>query len=134
MSKKYGALAKELVKALGGKENINHVYHCQTRLRFTLANEKIVDDDVVGKIEGVVKVVRNAGVYQVVIGVHVGDVFEEVEKLVDISDSKTTAPNAEKGNIFETIVNFVAGVFQPVIPALSGAGMVKALCCNECNI
>lgn len=125
MSKKYEALAKELVKDLGGKENINQVYHCQTRLRFTLANEKIVDGDVVGNIEGVVKVVRNAGVYQVVIGVHVADVFEEVEKLVDIKDS--AAPKAEKGNLFETIVNFVAGVFQPVIPALSGAGMVKAL-------
>ncbi|WP_320987778.1 glucose PTS transporter subunit IIA, partial [Hungatella sp.] len=66
--------------------------------------------------------------YQVVIGTHVADVFEEIEKLVDVRKDKEDAEAAgEKQNAFTKIIDFVAGVFQPVIPALSGAGMVKAL-------
>lgn len=127
VSKKYTSLAQEIVKSLGGKSNIQDAYHCQTRLRFKLADETIVDDDQVRAIDGVLKVVRNAGVYQVVIGTHVADVFQEVEKFVDIKKDAGEAAPEEKKNIFETIIDFVAGVFQPVIPALSGAGMVKAL-------
>lgn len=127
VSKKYTSLAKEIVKSLGGKSNIQDAYHCQTRLRFKLADETMVDDDQVRAIDGVLKVVRNAGVYQVVIGTHVADVFEEVEKFVDIKKDAGEAAPEEKKNVFETIIDFVAGVFQPVIPALSGAGMVKAL-------
>lgn len=127
VSKKYTSLAKEIVKSLGGKSNIQDAYHCQTRLRFKLADETMVDDDKVKAIDGVLKVVRNAGVYQVVIGTHVADVFEEVEKFVDIKKDAEEAAPEEKKNVFETIIDFVAGVFQPVIPALSGAGMVKAL-------
>lgn len=123
---KYAGLAEELVKTLGGNENIKDVYHCQTRLRFLLADESRVDDQAVGAIDGVVKAIRNAGVYQVVIGTHVADVFEEVEKLVTIKKGKG-AENKEKIKVFESVIAFVAGVFQPVIPALSGAGMVKAL-------
>lgn len=127
VSKKYTSLAQEIVKSLGGKSNIQDAYHCQTRLRFKLADETMVDDDQVRAIDGVLKVVRNAGVYQVVIGTHVADVFEEVEKFVDIKKDAGETASEEKKNVFETIIDFVAGVFQPVIPALSGAGMVKAL-------
>ncbi len=125
MSKKYESLAAEIVKNIGGKENISNAFHCQTRLRFTLKDESGIDDKKVESIDGVQKVIRNAGVYQVVIGTHVADVFEEVEKLVDINPN-TEAPKAKK-NVAETIIDFVAAVFQPIIPALSGAGMVKAL-------
>lgn len=124
MSKKYEKLAEALVQRLGGKGNIEDVYHCQTRLRFKLTDESKIDDEFVSDIEGVVKVIRNAGVYQVIIGTHVAEVFEEVEKLVDIKEGTTVKG---KKKIFEVIIDFVAGVFQPVIHALSGAGMVKAL-------
>ncbi|MDO4649013.1 MAG: beta-glucoside-specific PTS transporter subunit IIABC [Eubacteriales bacterium] len=125
MSKKHESLAKEIVAAIGGKENVTNAFHCQTRLRFTLKDEKSLDDKKAESIDGVQKVIRNAGVYQVVIGTHVADVFEEVEKLVDIKSSEP-AP-AVKKNAAEAVIDFVAAVFQPVIPALSGAGMVKAL-------
>lgn len=127
MSKKYENLAKELVKKLGGKSNIEDVYHCQTRLRFKLVEESKVDTQVVGAIDGVVKVIQNAGSYQVVIGTHVAEVFEEVEKLIDLQKDDRKKMSEEKKSVVEVIIDFVAGVFQPVIPALSGAGMVKAL-------
>lgn len=128
MSRKYEKLASEIIEKVGGKENVNDVYHCQTRLRFKLADEEKADDKSLEETDGVAKAIRNAGVYQVVIGTHVADVFEEVEKLVDTGKTKGTPETAEeKQNLFERIIDFVAGVFQPVIPALSGAGMVKAL-------
>lgn len=128
MSRKYEKLAGEIVEKVGGKENVNDVYHCQTRLRFKLADEKKADDKALEGTDGVAKVIRNAGVYQVVIGTHVADVFEEVERLVDTGKGKGSAEAAEeKQNAFAKVIDFVAGVFQPVIPALSGAGMVKAL-------
>lgn len=125
MSKKYQSLARDIVKELGGKENITEAYHCQTRLRFKLVDETKVDVAALEALDGVTKYIFNAGVHQVVIGTHVKDVFEEVEKNVDVSASGETS--GEKKGIMTTIIEFVAGTFQPVIPALSGAGMVKAV-------
>lgn len=126
MSKKYEQLAHDIVEKVGGKGNINHVYHCQTRLRFTLADESKADTNALEAMDGVAKVILNAGVYQIVIGTHVKDVFEEIEPLVDRNDHKDQKP-AEKKNPLTVVIDFVAGTFQPVIPALSGAGMVKAV-------
>ncbi len=126
MSKKYEALAQGIIKNVGGKQNVKDVYHCQTRLRFKLAEEEKADQDALEAMDGVAKVIINAGVYQVVIGTHVADVYEEVEKLVDIKKD-TSEEQGEKKGVFNTIIDFVAGTFQPIIPALSGAGMVKAI-------
>ena len=60
MSRKYEKLAAEIVKNVGGKENINDVYHCQTRLRFKLADEEKADDRRLEETDGVAKVIRNA--------------------------------------------------------------------------
>ena len=125
MSKKYESLARSIVKYVGGDHNINNVYHCQTRLRFTLADESQADTATIEKLDGVTKVMINAGVYQVVIGTHVADVFEEIEKLVNITEG--SSHKDEKKSIPNAIIDFVAGTFQPIIPALSGAGMVKAV-------
>lgn len=127
MSKEYESLAKSIVELVGGKGNVNDVYHCQTRLRFKLADESKADQAKLEDLDGVTKVLINAGVYQVVIGTHVADVFEEIEKFVDIKRSSGEAETEEKKNIIEALIDFVAGTFQPIIPALSGAGMVKAV-------
>lgn len=126
MSQKYNSLAQTIVKLVGGKENINEVYHCVTRLRFKLANEQKADIKALEETDGVTKVIQNAGVFQVVIGTHVSEVFEEVEKYVDVNSQKMGETTEKKG-IINTVIEFVAGTFQPVIPALSGAGMVKAV-------
>ena len=124
MSKEYQTLATQIIALVGGKENVANVYHCQTRLRFTLVDNLKADTEALEKLDGVTKVIINAGQYQIVIGTRVADVFEEIEKLVEISQDTTTQ---EKKGIFDTIIDFVAGTFQPIIPALSGAGMVKAV-------
>jgi PTS system beta-glucosides-specific IIC component len=126
MSKKYEQLAKEIVQQLGGKENITDAYHCQTRLRFKVADESKLNKDKLEELDGVTKYIHNAGVHQVVIGTHVKDVFEEVEKNIDVQTSNDNGSTEKKG-LVATVIDFVSGTFQPVIPALSGAGMVKAV-------
>ena len=125
MSKKYEGLAHAIVEKLGGKTNIIEGYHCQTRLRFKVVDETKIDIEGLESLEGVTKYIFNAGVHQVVIGTHVKDVFEEIEKIIELNP--TNDGQAEKKGILTAIIEFVAGTFQPVIPALSGAGMVKAV-------
>ncbi len=128
MAKKYRSLAEEIVKLVDGKDNISDAYHCQTRLRFKLRDESRAGDETLKNLDGVASVIRNAGVYQVVIGTHVADVFEEVAEVADLKSKGTSAEESgEKKGILNTVIDFVAGVFQPIIPALSGAGMVKAV-------
>lgn len=126
MSQKYEGLALKIVELVGGKDNVQHVYHCQTRLRFQLADESKADQDALNAMDEVARCLISGGVFQVVIGTHVKDVFEEVEKIVGPMDDKNVKP-AEKKGILETVIDFVSGTFQPIIPALSGAGMVKAV-------
>lgn len=126
MSKKYESLAQEIIKKVGGSDNINDVYHCQTRLRFKLADEKKVNEKDLNNMDGVATALFSGGVFQVVIGTHVKEVFEEIEKSVQIK-SNNSKESGEKKGIITTVIDFVSGTFQPVIPALSGAGMVKAV-------
>jgi PTS system beta-glucosides-specific IIC component len=130
MSKQYEKLASEILDYVGGAGNVNDVYHCQTRLRFKLNDENKANKEAIEKLEGVAKVIINGGVFQVVIGPHVKSVFEEIEKNVETKSAKgenRATKAAEKKSVAGIIIDFVAGTFQPIIPALSGAGMVKAL-------
>ena len=128
MSKEYEGLARDIVQYVGGKENVNDVYHCQTRLRFKLADEGKADQEKLEALDGVSKVMIAGGVYQVIIGTHVKYVCEEVQKIVGPKkETKGTDEKKEKKSIPGVVVDFIAGSLQPIIPALSGAGMVKAL-------
>ena len=126
MRKNYQELAAQILPLVGGKENIIRVYHCQTRLRFTLADESKADDKALEALDGVRKVIRSAGVYQVVIGTDVADLFAVLEPMCGTGGAKAEAPEEKKGPL-TVVIDFVAGTFQPIIPALSGAGMLKAL-------
>lgn len=127
MSKKYEGLARDIVEKVGGNGNINNVYHCQTRLRFTLSDEGKADKEALEAMDGVAKVMVSSGVFQVVIGTHVAEVFEEVEKLVQPKGEAAEEAPKEKKGIIGTLIDFISGTFMPIIPALSGAGMVKAV-------
>ncbi|MDO4912524.1 MAG: beta-glucoside-specific PTS transporter subunit IIABC [Lactobacillus sp.] len=126
MSKQYHVLAENIIKLIGGKENVIDVYHCQTRLRFKLKDASLVKKSELEQLDGVNMYLVNAGVHQVVIGPHVKDVFDEVVDILGDLPGEQEA-NTEKVPLVQKIIDFVAGVFQPVIPALSGAGMVKAV-------
>ena len=129
MSKKYESLAGTFVEKVGGSGNISAVRHCQTRLRFTLRDTEKADKDGIGNLDGVAQVVESGGMFQVVIGMHVAEVFEEVEKLIPNREGQEEPDkgNGKKMSPVDYVIDFVSSVFQPIVPALSGAGMLKAL-------
>ena len=73
--KKYQELAKEIVKQVGGKDNVISLTHCITRLRFKLKDENIANDEVIKGMDGVVTVMKSGGQYQIVIGNQVANVY-----------------------------------------------------------
>lgn len=129
MSQKYESLAGTIVEKVGGSGNISAVRHCQTRLRFTLRDTEKADKEGIGNLDGVAQVVESGGMFQVVIGMHVAEVFEEVEKLVPNREGQEEPDkgNGKKMSPVDYVIDFVSSVFQPIVPALSGAGMLKAL-------
>ena len=128
MSKKYEATAQQIVELVGGSENIHSLHHCQTRLRFKLFDDSKVNDEQISKLDGVLKTMNKGGMYQIVIGTSVRDCYEEVEKLISPKEGEAPAANeSKKASLFDTVTDFVSSIFSPIVPALAGAGMVKAL-------
>lgn len=91
MAAQYKELAEKIVQLVGGKENINNAWHCQTRLRFKLNDEALAKTDEIKQLNGVINVLYKGGVYQIVIGPNVAEVFEEVEPLLDLKKSSSTS-------------------------------------------
>ena len=122
--KKYQALAQDIVEQIGGKDNVTGLVHCITRLRFNLLDESKADDDYLKALDGVVTVMKSGGQYQVVIGNHVADVYEEVLPLLNITDSKASSQPAN-GKLFDRMIDTISGIFQPVLGIMAACGMVK---------
>ncbi|SEP56087.1 PTS system beta-glucoside-specific IIA component, Glc family /PTS system beta-glucoside-specific IIB component, Glc family /PTS system beta-glucoside-specific IIC component, Glc family [Streptococcus equinus] len=130
MAKDYTELAQDIVAHVGGKDNILKLVHCVTRLRFTLKDESKADDDYLKQRDGIVTVVKAGGQYQVVIGNHVPDVYDTVLKVAGIQGDGGIDVNegdVPQGNIFDQFIALVSGLFQPMLGALSAAGMIKGL-------
>ena len=122
----YKITANELVKELGGNENIVNVTHCATRLRFILNDEGIVDSDKVKRIQGVITTVQASGQYQVVIGNHVKDAFDFVMELVDV-DGKQPMKNEKKVGVFSRIIDVISGIFAPFLYTLAACGILQGI-------
>ncbi|ABR34981.1 beta-glucoside-specific PTS transporter subunit IIABC [Clostridium beijerinckii] len=124
----YSIVAKEIIEKIGGVNNVSSVIHCMTRLRFTLKDESIVNDDQVKKIKGVMGVMKKGGQYQIIIGNEVSKCYKEVLKLGNFSDSaNNTESSNEKQNIITKVLDVVSGSMSATMPAIIGAGMVKVL-------
>lgn len=95
---KYQTLAEEIVKNVGGKDNVLGLVHCITRLRFTLKDEGIARDQMLKDMEGVVTVMKSGGQYQVVIGNHVPEVFEDVMQILDLKEGAAKPGEKSLGN------------------------------------
>lgn len=123
---KYRDLAEKIVENVGGKENINSLTHCITRLRFKLKDESKANDDVLKNMDGVVTIMHSAGQYQVVIGNHVGQVYEDVVDMTGLG-GESSEPEEASGSLFDRLIDVISGIFQPFLGALSAGGMIKGL-------
>ncbi len=137
---KYQTTAREIVKAVGGADNVKSVMHCFTRLRFTLNDNSIPQDDEVNNIKGVIDVTRANNQYQIVIGQTVEDIYDELIKLLGpkyAGQGETTAaapaPETNQSiggkikNGFFQLIGVITGSMMPVIGLLAASGMLKGI-------
>ncbi|EGO5127153.1 beta-glucoside-specific PTS transporter subunit IIABC [Enterococcus faecalis] len=122
----YLAIAKEILKDVGGKDNIVDVTHCYTRLRFVLKDTKQANKEALLQIEGVISVVESGGQYQVVLGNKVAHVYNALEPLL-AQQLTTKTSTKEKNSLGNRILNTVAAIFTPVVPAIAASGMLKGI-------
>ncbi|MGX7197561.1 beta-glucoside-specific PTS transporter subunit IIABC [Enterococcus olivae] len=122
---KYEKLAENIVREIGGKENVNSLTNCITRLRFKLKDESKANTEVLKNMDGVVTVMQSGGQYQVVIGNHVPDVKKEVDAVLGVLEPETDS--GPKGNLFNQFVDIISNIFQPILAPLSAAGMLKGV-------
>lgn len=122
----YETLAKEILNSVGGRDNVNSLTHCITRLRFKLKDESKAQDEVLKSMEGVVTVMKSAGQYQVVIGNQVQDVYEQIVPLLHAEQSQTVQ-SAEKEKLLDRFVDIISGIFQPILGIMAACGMIKGV-------
>ncbi len=117
-------LAKEILDHVGGSSNITQLTNCATRLRMNFKDESKIDLNKIKEISGVLGAAKKSGQYQIIIGTDVSNVCEEIRKMGQIDEA---AAPAKKGGKLDALMDIFASIFTPVIPAITAAGMIKAI-------
>jgi len=120
---KYTQIAEDVLRGVGGADNVASVTHCATRLRFTLKDRTKADRAAVEATAGVITVVESGGQFQVVIGSTVNNVFEELAASGDVASGGQVA----SGGILAKAIDLVTSIFTPFLWVLAGTGLLKAL-------
>lgn len=124
-------LSKDILKLVGGEENIDQVTHCMTRLRFNLNDNKKADKETLKNTPGVMGVMENGGQFQVIIGNDVPKVYNalvgNMSKGANVGSSAASTGPKPKKNPISALFDFISGVFTPILPAITGAGMIKGI-------
>lgn len=125
MAINYADSAKEIVRLIGGDNNVINVTHCATRLRFILKDISQADKDTLKRVKGVITVIESSGQLQVVIGNHVGDAYREVLKLVNMDENvAVSAPNV---GIVSRLMDIISSIFAPFLYPLAACGVLQGL-------
>lgn len=126
---KYATLAQDIIRLVGGKENVTNVIHCITRLRFSLVDEKKADTEAIKALKGVMSVIISGGQYQVVIGNEVEGVFNAVIEALGMEENKQTQQpsSAKQKNVVMRFLETITGTITPVIGFLGAAGILKGI-------
>ena len=122
----YKDLSDDILKNIGGMENINEVVHCTTRLRFKLKDEEKADKEAIKNLKGVITALESNGTLQVVLGSSVGQVYNEIINNNKIAKSNND-DNIKKDKLGSRILGTVSEIFVPILGALVGCGLIKAL-------
>lgn len=125
MAINYADSAKEIVRLIGGDNNVINVTHCATRLRFILKDSRQADKDTLKRVKGVITVIESSGQLQVVIGNHVNDAYREVLKLVNMDENvAVSAPNV---GIVSRLMDIISSIFAPFLYPLAACGVLQGL-------
>ena len=123
-------IAKKVIEALGGRENVNSVAHCATRLRVMVKDEAKINKDAIENLEKVQGAFFNSGQYQIIFGTGtVNKMYDEVVALGLPTSSKEDmkAEAAKQGNWFQRAIRTFGDVFVPIIPAIVATGLFMGL-------
>lgn len=123
----YKELANDIVLGVGGKNNILSVIHCATRLRFKLNDEGKAQTDALKNNPGVIMVVQSGGQYQVVIGNHVGDVYQSIVSEQGLVNDTEPSSSNKSDSLFARFIDLVSGIFTPFIGVMIATGILKGL-------
>lgn len=129
----YGQLAKEIVAAVGGKENIISVTNCMTRLRFVLKDDSIPAEDTVRAVKGVKGIMNKGGQYQVIIGTHVSEVVKFAKAEAGISDDGNASVDKDaykvmkKDSLWNRFFKIISGCIMPMIGPMIAGGVLKGI-------
>ncbi len=115
-------IAIDILENIGGKENVLSVTHCATRLRPKLKDRQVVNKEKIENIEGVTGVIDNPSGLQIVIGLTVGEVYNEFIKL--IGNTKNDEKPQNRG-LLNGFVELVVSIFSPLLPLLAGCGLLR---------
>lgn len=130
MNYDYAKIAREVIEAVGGPENIRSAAHCATRLRLIVADRAKADDEKVGEIDAVKGTFFTAGQYQIIFGTgHVNRVYEQITQLgiAETTASEAKEAKMEGKNQIQKAIRTFGDVFVPVIPALVATGLFLGL-------
>lgn len=123
----YQELAKLIIDNVGGEGNIKSLTHCATRLRFNLKDDQKTDEQALKSTSGIMGVVNKGGQYQVIIGSDVGNVYKEITQQTNISSECEEVKEEDKRSTFAKVIDTITGIFTPILPAITAAGMLKAV-------
>ncbi|WMN89603.1 sucrose-specific PTS transporter subunit IIBC [Vibrio parahaemolyticus] len=127
----YPVIAKQLLEHLGGKDNLQALAHCATRLRLALKDEEKVNEEAIGELDGVKGQFKVAGQYQIIFGSGiVNQVYAEMAKqtgLAEMSTNDVASAGAQKQNIVQRAVKGLSDIFVPIIPAIVAGGLLMGL-------
>lgn len=118
----------QIIGLVGGRENINKVWHCMTRLRFDLIDDNKVAQEEIKNLPGVLGAQLQSDQFQIIIGPRVNSWYEQLQEALGNGSQNVSqsAPKARK-SLVSLFMDTVSGVFGPIVPAIAGAGMIKGL-------
>ena len=126
----YKQIAKEVIEALGGRENVNSVAHCATRLRVMVKDENKINKEKAENIEKVQGAFFNSGQYQMIFGTGtVNKIYDEIvaQGLPTASKDEQKAEAAKQGNWFQRAIRSFGDVFVPLLPAIVATGLFMGI-------
>lgn len=126
----YKETAPKIIEYVGGKENITTHTHCMTRLRFGLKDDGKANEEALKGLKGVQGIIKKGGMFQVVIGPNVEELYKEIAPLLqDVQASAVVNENLDKKkeSIINQVFSFISGCITPALPVLIGSGLISAI-------
>lgn len=124
----YKQLGLEILAKVGGKGNVSKLTHCATRLRMEFNDDSKVEAKAIEALPGVISVVERGGQFQIVVGNNVQQTFRTLQKEIGALEGRQSDKKSQaRGGVISQIISVISTTFTPVISAITGAGMIKAL-------